>query len=174
MTETLQARRLARLGIAPKGSAQIGGKYVPNYQVRCAKCPATAEHHAYPHTQNEALVRHFSSLGWLMSARPICPACQSKENKVPNLDVDNYLDNVSAVSRILDLHYDKEAKAYTAGYTDKRVADETKLSLTAVAKIREKLFGPLVDTELKALREEFWQLCSDFDARLKKLEERRA
>lgn len=51
--------------------------------------------------------------------------------------------------------YDDDAKRYTGGYTDARVAEETGAALAYVAKVREDYFGPIAEpAEIVALRKD--------------------
>lgn len=64
-----------------------------------------------------------------------------------------------AMTRYLDDHFDTKAGTYATGWSDQKIADETGLALSIVAKFREDGFGPLrnveadkIATEVKALR----------------------
>lgn len=76
--------------------------------------------------------------------------------------------------------YDDDAKRYTGGYTDARVAEETGAALAYVAKVREDYFGPIAEpaeieelrAELKGLREGISSINETYNRAIKALETR--
>lgn len=59
----------------------------------------------------------------------------------------------------LDEHYLSADKGYSAGWTDKRIADDLGVPRAWVANVREEMFGPARDNEeIRAVRSELDQL----------------
>lgn len=81
------------------------------------------------------------------------------------------LANRRKANELLLEFYDPTGKRYTGGYTDARVAKESSLSESAVAKLREEYYGPLeisaelskLLAELPALKEEMAACKSEMD-----------
>lgn len=111
----------------------------------------------------EAVNRRLCNKGWKTGKRLSCPehAHQRKEKPVqePTKDAKKVH---RAVMEALMIAYDEDKKAYSSGYTDQKIADETGAAVEYVRKTRDDYFGPLAEPgELAAIRKELSELFKE-------------
>ena len=146
-------------------------------QMATCKCGATVVNHLNTGpASDEKLATVFAKKGWnidLRGRRFLCPDCiaaavsvrreQKKEkrsmNKQAAVDPQPPLpseDTVLAKQIMMELlckAYDLKARDYRTGWSDKRISDESKLSVEFVAKRRAEDFGPASPPKPPILRE---------------------
>lgn len=177
-TGVMVERSLETYRITKGPSVLVADSYRPSWQIACSKCPATARRVSRNVDSMEQILGGFRSYGWIVSHKALCPNCQTKESKVsaPTTADAISIAALKAICPLLDSHYVREAKAYVSGASDRLLADRTKFSVEIVRKIREELYGPVIDPELDSLKSEFATLqtmVTDFGKRLAKLEARK-
>lgn len=145
-----------RLMVTPVMLTNINGAFTAS--VTCDECAETAEWRMSRMPPPDILKKHFVVRGWELRKKPRCPECvkkrEKKMTKAPNLTpVPSTPDGVSAseaakrarrmVYMALEDYYDEGRRAYKAGYSDKKISEETGASEAIVAQIRQQDFGPL-------------------------------
>lgn len=114
----------------------------------------------------DAMPRQLAQRGWhLARRRATCPDCVTKEKTTmaeqtaqpaPVREQTPAAKKVHrSVMEALMIAYDDDAKRYTGGYTDAKVAEETGAATEYVQKVREDYFGPIAEPEeIVALRQD--------------------
>lgn len=128
----------------------------------------TAEHTLDRMLPPDAMPRQLAQRGWRIARRKAtCPDCVTKETTtMPEPTAITAPQEREATPDAKRVHrtvmealmsvYDDDAKRYTGGYTDAKVAEETGAALAYVAKVREDYFGPIAEpAEIVALREDY-------------------
>ena len=177
---------------APVSPITRGGKVIA--RLECTQCGTRDEWTiAGPCPPAEILPKHFTTKGWNLRKRPICPQCTAqakKENPMSDLKSEKPAnmpqlqivptDAVKAARRDatekLLFHFDAAKGCYEEGWSDARIAKETGMPEAWVSKRREEDFGPLkepgefaeVRAEAKALASEIGKLQSKLDAMAKR------
>lgn len=171
---------------APVAPLTRGGKVIA--RIECSQCGTHDEWTiAGPCPPAEILPKHFTTKGWNLRKRPVCPACTAqakKENTMSNVapikpePVPS--DAVKAARREatekLLFHFDPSKGCFEEGWSDARIAKETGMPEAWVTKRREEDFGPLkepgefaeVRAEAKALASEIGKLQAKLDAMAKR------
>lgn len=113
----------------------------------------------------DAFSRFLANRGWTTGRHPTCPEHANQEKPMPAVKAAAAIvptDAMStgarkthrAVMEALMIAYDDEASAYTSGYTDAKIAEETGAATEYVRKVREDFFGPIAEPpEIVEIRE---------------------
>ena len=140
-----------------------GSPNQPGYQIICSKCNKIGKVTANNHSGSmppEALAAKFRNAGWIVGPYPgkdVCPECQEKakkpksaENNVVTMTPPTIVadapramskdDGRVIFAKISDVYLD-ETKGYSAGWSDKRVAEDLGVPLAWVKSVREEWFG---------------------------------
>lgn len=141
----------------------------------------------------EVVKRKFEYVGWSVDARreghDICPKCikiekdkraaakvaareektvvEMTSQRVPPREPPREMtrDDRRLIFVRLNEVYESETTGYSAGFTDKRVADELNVPQAWVVTVRDENFGPLRDSgELRDIGEKIDGVCRDRDA----------
>lgn len=104
----------------------------------------------------ELLDKNFQRKGWRMDKKPICPNCQERKPKnMATVPSANAIRGQVHLVKLLTEHFDVEAGQYDDGWSDQKLADETKLSLDYVTNFRREGFGEIKEPEaLSQLRQD--------------------
>jgi hypothetical protein len=98
------------------------------------------------------LDKKFQQRGWDLDPAK-CPACITKETeskKMASKPTQSTVKAQAAMFRMLTDNFDGDAGSFATGWTDKRIAQETGLSVDYVTAFREEAFGKIKEPEIFA------------------------
>lgn len=103
--------------------------------------------------------KHFKTKGWEVTKRPTCPICQSSKKRKPAMTKPSTVTPISSAVTVapsvdakaarreahdrIAIYFNIEKGAYSDGYSDMRIAEETGVAVAWVKQRREEEFGPL-------------------------------
>jgi hypothetical protein len=148
-------------------------------QLTCKYCHATERVTLRRHLPATVISKIFAGKGWPVSERTKavgCEACKTKfksmkkqeKRKMSKLHIvdkgppDPTKLQLREIFRLLDAHFDEDARLYKNGYSDERIAEEVKVAPIIVRQERKELYAELalppefeaIQSEMAALRQE--------------------
>lgn len=140
----------------------VGGQTITAH-VQCSTCPKKGSANLTSRMSPEWIDKKFSQLGWRLDPHR-CPDCirkaaQSKGNLMASNPSPAAVKAQAKMFSLLSQHFTPDDGRYAKGWSDKKIADETGVSVEMVAAVRSEAFGELKEpSEIQALRQEITAL----------------
>lgn len=162
MRHTTHSYREGKRGRSIVSRPGVGGQTI-TANLECASCPKNGTIGLRVMMPPDQIDQKFKQAGWRLDPHR-CPDCtrkaaQSKGNPMASNPSPAAVKAQAKMFSMLAQHFTPDDGRYAKGWSDKKISDETGVSVEMVAAVRSEAFGELKEpSEISALRQEITAL----------------
>lgn len=162
MKHTTHSYREGKRGRSIASRPGVGGQSI-TANLTCSSCPKNGSIGLRVMMPPEQIDQKFKQAGWRLDPHR-CPDCirkaaQSKGKPMASNPSPAAVKAQAKMFSLLSQHFTPDDGRYAKGWSDKKIADETGVSVEMVAAVRSEAFGELKEpSEIQALRQEITAL----------------